>query len=290
LIGYGNAVPRAEWPGRAKVAVNLVVNYEEGSEYSFDTDGENDNQVEVTYNFPRGVRDLAQESMYEYGSRAGVWRLLRIFDECGVPGTLYACALALEKNPEVAHQARSQGFDLLAHGLRWNEVWRYTRDEERQSIRDAVESLRRTWGSRPEGWYCRYGPSVNTRELVVEEGGFLYDSDAYNDDLPYWTTVSGRHHLIIPYSLTYNDMQGTKSPSSFLDFATRGLDELWREGDSGYPRMMSIGLHARLMGQAGRAAAFREFVEYAQAKGSVWFARRADIARHWIAHHPPAAD
>jgi len=284
--GYGSSVPSVEWPGGAKVAVNLVVNYEEGSEYSFDEDGENDNHVEVTYNFPRDKRDLAQESMYEYGSRAGIWRLLRIFDELQVPCTFYACARAFELNPEVARAGRARGDDLLAHGLRWNEVWRYSRDEERRAIDEAVASLERTWGAHPDGWYCRYGPSVHTRELVVEEGGFLYDSDAYNDDLPYWTTVHGRAHLVIPYSLTYNDMQGTKAPSAFLDFATRGLDELWHEGAAGQPKMMSVGLHPRLMGQAGRANALREFIEYAQGKGDVWFARRVEIARHWMTHHP----
>lgn len=287
FVGHGRTVPRAQWPDGARVAVNLVVNYEEGSEYSFDVDGWNDNQVEVTYDFPRDRRDLAQESMYEYGSRAGIWRLLRVLDDLQVPCTFYACARAFELNPEVARTGRDRGDDLLAHGLRWNEVWRYSRDEERQAIAEAVESLRRTWGSRPEGWYCRYGPSVHTRELVVEEGGFLYDSDAYNDDLPYWTTVAGRRHLVVPYSLTYNDMQGAKSPSTFLDYTIRGFDELWREGDQGRPRMMSVGLHPRLMGQAARANALREFLEHAQQKGGVWFARRSDIARHWFAQHPP---
>lgn len=286
FLGYGKETPRVQWPNGAKVAVNFVVNYEEGSEYSYEVDGENDNFVEVTYDFPKNLRDLSRESMYEYGSRAGIWRLLRIFKELDVPCTMYACAWAFEKNPEVARYARAAGYDLLSHGLRWNEVWRYTREEERQNIAEAVASFEKTWGERPQGWYCRYGPSVHTRQLVVEEGGFDYDSDAYNDDLPYYTEVAGKQHLVVPYSLTYNDMQGTKSPDSFLEYAKRGLDELWHEGAQGNPKMMSIGLHPRLIGQAGRANALREFIEYAQEKGDVWFARRIDIAHHWLENHP----
>jgi peptidoglycan/xylan/chitin deacetylase (PgdA/CDA1 family) len=287
FVGYGKDVPVVAWPNDAKVAINLVINYEEGSEYSYDVDGFNDNQVEVSYNFPSDKRDLAQESMYEYGSRAGIWRLFRVLDELDVPCTMYACSRAFELNPEVARHARERGYDLLSHGRRWEEVWRYDRDGEQAAMSAAVSSFQETWGAAPDGWYCRYGASVNTRELVVENGGFLYDSDAYNDDLPYWTKVLGKDHLVIPYSLTYNDMQGSKSPQSFLDYAVRGLDELWHEGNRGTPRMMSVGLHPRLIGQAGRANALREFISYAQAKGDVWFARRVEIANHWIRNVPP---
>ena len=153
----------------------------------------------------------------------------------------------------------------------------------------AIDSFTKTWGERPLGWYCRYGPSVRTRDLVVAEGGFLYDSDAYNDDLPYYVKVDGKDHLVIPYSLTYNDLQGTMSPVDFLEYARRAVDELWREGEAGHPRMMSLGLHPRIVGQAGRASAVREFIEHCEAKGRVWFARRIDIARWWLEHQPPAS-
>ena len=160
-----------------------------------------------------------------------------------------------------------------------------SREEEREHIRLAIESFERTWGERPQGWYCRYGPSVNTRDLVVAEGGFLYDSDAYNDDYPYFTNVNGKRHLVIPYSLTYNDVQGTRTPGDFLEYCRRGFDELWLEGERGYPKMMSIGLHPRLMGQAGRTSALREFIDHAQEKGKVWFGRRIDIANWWLEHY-----
>ncbi|MGV5049879.1 polysaccharide deacetylase family protein [Rhodococcus pyridinivorans] len=286
FIGYGQNIPKVEWPNGANVAINLVVNYEEGSEYSFDRDGENDVHVESSYNFPTDVRDLSRESMYEYGSRAGIWRLMRLFDEFDVPCTFYACADAFEKNPEVAKYARTAGYDLLSHGLRWNEVWRYSREEERNNIRLAIESFERTWGERPRAWYCRYGASVNTRELVVEEGGFVYDSDAYNDDLPYYVPIGEHQQLVIPYSLTYNDLKGSTSPAEFSDYITRAFDEFWHEGENGYPKMMSIGLHPRVVGQAARTNALRQFIEHAQQKGKVWFTRRMDIANHWLEHHP----
>ncbi len=286
FVGYGQSIPKVQWPNGANIAINLVVNYEEGSEYSFDRDGENDVHVESSYNFPVDVRDLSRESMYEYGSRAGIWRLMRLFDELDVPCTFYACADAFEKNPEVAKYARTAGYDLLSHGLRWNEVWRYSREEERNNIRLAIESFERTWGERPRAWYCRYGPSVNTRELVVEEGGFVYDSDAYNDDLPYYVPVGEHQQLVIPYSLTYNDLKGSTSPAEFSDYITRAFDELWHEGENGYPKMMSIGLHPRVVGQAARTNALRQFIEHAQQKGKVWFTRRIDIANHWLEHHP----
>lgn len=286
LVGYGARIPKVTWPDNANIAVNIVVNYEEGSEYSYAAgDGENDVLGDSGYRFPAGVRDLAQESMYEYGSRAGIWRLLRLFDELHVPVTFFGCAVAFEKNPDVAAYASQAGHDLVSHGWRWEEHWRLSRDEEREHIRLAVESFEKTWGSRPTGWYCRYGPSVNTRELVVEEGGFAFDCDAYNDDLPYFTTVSGKEHLVVPYSQTYNDSQGSKNPSEFLDYIKRAFDELWLEGERGFPKMMSIGLHPRLVGQAARTSALREFISYAQQKGGVWFARRNDIANWWSAHH-----
>jgi peptidoglycan/xylan/chitin deacetylase (PgdA/CDA1 family) len=287
VVGYGRTPPQVRWPDDANVAVNIVVNYEEGSEYSYAA-GDEENEGgggESSYSFPRGIRDLAMESMYEYGSRAGIWRLLRLFDEYDVNVTMFGCAIAFELNPAVAAAAREAGHDLLSHGWRWEEHWRLTREQEREHIRRAIRSFERTWGERPEGWYCRYGPSVNTRELVVEHGGFLYDSDAYNDDLPYFREVDGRRHLIIPYSLTYNDWDVRRNPYDFADLLKRGFDELWQEGERGYPKMMSVGLHPRLVGQAGRVSALREFIEHALGKGNVWFARRLDIAHWWLEHH-----
>jgi peptidoglycan/xylan/chitin deacetylase (PgdA/CDA1 family) len=286
FVGYGRHVPRVLWPNNAKVALNIVVNYEEGSEYSKPAgDNRNEDLGEIAYFIGQEYRDLSVESTYEYGSRAGIWRLMRIFDDYGVSCTLFACAVALERNTEVAAYLRESNHDLCSHGWRWEEHWLLNRQTEKEHMRWAIESFEKTLGERPLGWYCRYGPSVRTRELVVEEGGFLYDSDAYNDDLPYFTEVGGKQHLVVPYSLTYNDIQGDKSPDDFFDFARRGLDELWREGDAGFPKMMSVGLHPRLAGQAGRASALRQFIEYVRNKQDVWFARRLDIARWWLDHH-----
>lgn len=286
LVGYGRNIPQAKWPGGARVAVNIIVNYEEGSEMSHPAgDGRNDGLGEVIYTMDPAKRDLATESVFEYGSRAGIWRLERLFTRNKVPATFFACAVALEQNREVGHWIREAGLDVCCHGWRWEEVFNLTREQEAEHMRWAVASLTETTGSRPEGWYCRYGPSVNTRELVVEDGGFVYDSDAYNDDLPYYTKVKGKDHLVLPYSFTYNDgkfglLPSYGSPADFLDNLKRGFDFLWEEGAT-HPKMMSIGLHPRLIGQASRAQALEEFIQYAQDKGA-WFCRRIDIAKSWI--------
>jgi peptidoglycan/xylan/chitin deacetylase (PgdA/CDA1 family) len=291
LVGYADRPPRAFFPDDARAVLSIVVNYEEGSEYSIaDGDGRNETLSETNDALEPEFRDLRVESVYEYGSRAGVWRLLRLFDEYQVPVTFFACALAIERNPAVGRWIREHGHEVCSHGYRWTEHWLLDREQERQEIARAVVSLTRTCGTRPVGWYCRYGPSINTRELLVEEGGFLYDSDAYNDDLPYFTEVRGRRHLVVPYSLTYNDIkfvlpQGYAAPSDFFDYCRRALDELHREGEAGYPKMMSVGLHPRLIGQAARASGLRELIEYALAQDGVWFARRVDIARWWLEHH-----
>src|SRR5947209_8619855 len=227
--------------------------------------------------------------MYEYGSRAGIWRLFRVFDAAGVPVTFFAAAVALERNPAVAEKLARRGDEAAGHGYRWSNHFEMTRDEEREAIRLAVESIERTTGERPLGWYCRE-MSVNTRELIVEEGGFLYDSDSYNDDLPYWTRVSGRPHLVVPYGLVVNDAryvvaQGFGSPDHFYAMAKANLDRLRNDGDD-VPRMMSIGLHSRISGNPGRADALARFIDYGQSLGDVWFARRVDIARTFIAQQP----
>jgi peptidoglycan/xylan/chitin deacetylase (PgdA/CDA1 family) len=293
FIGYGRNPPRIEWPNKARVALNLVLNYEEGSERShWAGDGRNEGLGEVPRLLEAAYRDLATESVYEYGSRAGVFRLLRLFDRCRVQTTLFAAAVALEANPDVGIWAAESGHEVCGHGYRWSEDWTVSREEEEERIRLAVESITRTCGQRPVGWYNRWMPSAHTRELLVAEGGFAYDSNAYNDDLPYYVEVSGKQHLVLPYSLTYNDAAYAYGhlggPEDFLSYCKRGLDYLREEGET-VPRMMSIGLHARLSGQAGRASALRDFIDYAQSKGDVWITTRADIAAWWSKHYPPAA-
>ena len=290
LVGYGPNPPRVVWPGGAALALNLVVNYEEGSEYSLPAgDGRNEGLAEINYTMSPEHRDLAAESVYEYGSRAGIWRLMRLFDEYGVKTTFFACAVALDRNPEVGQWLQEAGHEPCSHGWRWSEHWLYSREEEAEKLRWAIEVIERTCGERPLGWYCRYGPSVNTRELVVEEGGFLYDSDAYNDDLPYWTMVGGRKHLVIPYSLVNNDSRFSQGhfgpPEDFEEHLRYTFDRLYKEGAT-RPKMMSIGLHMRVAGHPGRAAAVARFIAYAKSHSDVWFARRIEIARHWQEHHP----
>lgn len=290
LIGYGRHRPRVRWPDGARVALSLVLNWEEGSEQSLPAgDGRNEGLAEIPYALDPDVRDLNVESVYEYGSRAGIWRLQRMIDSFGVPITLFGSALAYESNPAVGAWVREAGHEPCSHGLRWDEPWTFTREQEAERIRQAIASIERTCGERPRGWYCRYGPSVNTRELLVEEGGFAYDSDAYNDDLPYYTEVNGSRHLVVPYTLVYNDVRyvlppGYSDPDSFFTVCKRALDYYWDEGAT-HPQMMSVGLHARWSGQAGRASALRDFIEYALEKGDVWFARRIDVAEWWREHH-----
>lgn len=291
LIGYGRDVPRVAWPDGARVVVSLVLNYEEGAEFSIPS-GDRRNEGFTEYNaaaVAAKYRDLAAESVYEYGSRAGVWRLLRLFEQYDLKVTFFACAVALERNPAVAEWLAEAGHEACAHGWRWSELWLLSREQEREEICRAIETIQRLTGQRPQGWNSRYGPSVHTRELLVEAGGFVYDSDAYNDDLPYFTSVKGEQHLVIPYTKLYNDTrfvlaQGFSEPADFFETCKRGLDYLWEEGQT-HPKMMSIGLHARLMGQAARAAALRDFLEYASKKPGVKLMRRIDIARWWIAHH-----
>jgi peptidoglycan/xylan/chitin deacetylase (PgdA/CDA1 family) len=290
-VGYGRYQPRVKWPGEAKVALSLIVNNEESSEYSkVAGDSRNEGLAEIPSSMEAKYRDLCVESIYEYGSRAGIWRLMRLFDEFRVKTTFFTAAVALERNPEVAAWLRESGHEACSHGWRWEEVWLLSREDERQHIQWAVDSITKTCGTAPVGWYCRYGPSVHTRELLVEHGGFMYDSDAYNDDLPYLTTVQGKEHLVVPYTMTYNDVryvlaQGYGSPSDFFDYCRRGLEEYRREAIAGFPKMMSVGLHPRWAGQAARTSALREFIEYALSLGDVWITRRADIATWWLQHH-----
>ncbi|MEO9175331.1 MAG: polysaccharide deacetylase family protein [Gaiellales bacterium] len=293
LIGYGRTPPPFAWPGDAKVVVNIVLVYEEGSEYSVAWgDDRNDGWGEYA---DAGVqppqRDPGTESHYEYGARAGVWRLARIFDEANVPVTISAAAVALELNPEVPAWMRERDHDLLGHGWRWNEAWTFTREQEREAIELAIETFERVLGARPQGWNSRSWPSQNTRSLLLELGGFLYHSEGYADDVPYYEPIDGTPMLVVPYSKTYNDARflmnpGFASPQDFLDTLVSGLDELVREGDE-RRTMMTVAVHARWSGQAARAAAMRTFIEHAQATPGVRFMRRVDIARWWLDTYPP---
>jgi peptidoglycan/xylan/chitin deacetylase (PgdA/CDA1 family) len=289
LVGYGRRGLDVRWPGDERVAVCIVINYEEGSEYSYaNGDGRNEGPQEFSYP-PLPVRDLGNETIFEYGSRAGIWRLQRMFDELGLPVTFQGCAQAFEMNPEVGAWIEEAGHDVCCHGYRWENVSVLDRETEREHLLMAIESIERTCGERPRGWYSRQPASLNTRELLVEEGGFIYDSDSFADDLPYFVDVKGQQLLVIPYSFTMNDGkfmagQSYSSPWSFLDDCKRAFDYLWMEGET-QPKMMSIGLHPRFMGQPGRTSVLREFLEYCLDKGGGWFARRLDIAHWWLDHH-----
>lgn len=293
LVGYGRNPPQFEWPGDARVVVNVVLVYEEGTEYSV-LWGDERNDGWGEYADP-GVqppqRDLGTESHYEYGSRAGVWRLARVFDAARIPVTISAAAAALELNPAVAEWMTERGHDLLGHGWRWIEPWTLSREEEREHLARAVETFERVLGERPLGWSSRSWPSENTRELLVEEGGFLYDSDGYADDVPYYTPSGGTQFLVVPYSKTYNDSRylvtpGFSGPRDFLDTLRLGLDELLRESEE-RRTMMTVAVHARWSGQAARSAAVRLFLEHALAQPGVHFLRRLDIARWWLERYPP---
>jgi allantoinase len=291
LVGYGPNPPDPQWPGGARLAVNFVINVEEGSERSHaEGDGRSESGLTEVPTSPvaEGRRDLAAESMFEYGARVGIWRLLRIFGQRQLPFTAFACALALERNPELAGALGDLDHDVCCHGWRWIEHWLLDEDEERRQIARAVGSLQQSLGDRPLGWYCRYGPSVVTRRLLVEEGGFLYDSDAYADELPYWCRVDGKPHLIVPYSLTNNDTKfprgGFATADDYFTFMKDAFDLLYEEG-ADQPKMMSVGLHPRIIGHPARAAGLIRFLDYVAARPEVWICRRLDIARHWHAHH-----
>lgn len=296
LVGYGPHPPHARWPGDARIAVQFAINYEEGAESSV-ADGDERNEAGLTETvggrLAPGQRDLAFESLYEYGSRVGIWRLLEIFARRSIPLTMFGCAVAFERNPAVAAAVREAGYDVCCHGWRWIEPFRLTQAQEREHIQLAVASLLRTTGQRPLGWYCRFGPSEHTRRLLVEEGGFLYDSDAYNDELPYWTHVAGREHLVVPYTMDANDAKFAPPAAfahgeDFFQYLKETFDQLYAEGAT-RPRMMSVGLHPRLSGRPARAHGLARFLDYAQAHDQVWFCRRLDVARHWQAQHPPPA-
>ncbi|PKW16479.1 polysaccharide deacetylase family protein [Saccharopolyspora spinosa] len=290
LIGYGRHGVRSFWPDGAKAAVAIVVNFETGAEASWPSgDRRNDRIFEFPYALDPRYRDLATESVSEYGGRAGIWRIARLLDEYDVKTTFSGCAVAFARNPEVGAYVKEAGHEPGCHGWRWEEAWTLSRQEERERIAAAVQLIEESCGQRPLGWQTRHSGSTHTRELVVEEGGFLYDSDAYNDDIPYFVNVAEKKHLVIPYSSVYNDhrfviAQGYSEPADFFKTCKHGLDFLRHEGET-HPKMMTIGIHAHWMGQASRASALQMFLEYVRELGDVWVAPRVDIARWWIDHH-----
>ena len=309
FTGYGRRPPHAHWPGRARIAVQFVLNYEEGGESNV-LDGDPASEVflsEIINAQGFAARHMSMESLFEYGARAGLWRVLRLFERYRLPLTVFAVALALRRNPEAAAAFRELGHEVACHGLRWRSYQEVDETTERAHIAEAIQMLTGICGAPPLGWYTGRD-SPNTRRLIVEHGGLLYDADSYADDLPYWTEVrvgggtateaGGRTvaHLVVPYALDSNDMrfatvQGFNAGGQFLDYLCASFDALYREGDPGglnAPKMLSIGLHCRLVGRAGRIEALERFIEHVLAHESVWVTRRLDIAQHWIATHPYA--
>ena len=289
FIGYGKNVPQVRWPQDALIAISIVVNYEEGSEHSLlDGDQYHETNGEVPSPVPPEQRDLFNESFFEYGSRVGVWRLLDLLDKHQVKATFFCCALALERNPDAAKEIVARGHEVCGHGYRWEEYHLMGREEERRAIEKTVASLTQTTGQRPLGWFTRYGSSVHTRELVVEEGGFLYDSGAFNDDLPYFVTVEEKPWLVLPYSMETNDARfwrgGLVSVSDFYEYLQETFDCLYEEGQT-HPKMMSIGLHCRISGRPARSRAIERFIRYAKGFPRVWFAPRVEIAKWWLENY-----
>ena len=291
MIGYGRRPPHARWPKDARLALQIVVNYEEGSENSV-LHGDPASETflsEIIGAAPFPMRHLSMESLYEYGSRAGFWRLYRILAARRIPVTIFGVAMALQRNPEAVAAMQEADYEIASHGWRWISYQAMDEATEREHIRLAVEAIQELTGAPPVGWYTGRD-SPNTRRLVVEHGGFLYDADSYADDLPYWVDVVGKPHLVVPYTLDTNDMrfataQGFNSGDQFFAYLKDAFDVLYAEGAE-EPKMLSVGLHCRLAGRPGRAAALMRFLDYVQQHDRVWICRRADIARHWIAQHP----
>jgi putative urate catabolism protein len=292
LVGYGARPPHADWPGGARIALQFVLNYEEGAERSMlhgDAESETFLSEIVGATAYAGARHMSMESLYEYGSRAGVWRLLRLFRDRKLPLTIFAVAMALERNREAAAAFVADGHEIASHGWRWINYHGMAEAEEREHIARAVETLRQVTGQRPLGWYTGR-TSANTRRLVAEHGGFLYDADSYADDLPYWEVAAGKPQLIVPYALDTNDMrfataQGFNSGEQFFAYLRDAFDTLYAEGEEA-PKMLSIGLHCRLAGRPARLASLARFLDHVQRHDRVWICRRVEIARHWIARHP----
>lgn len=292
MVGYANRPPDPSWPNDARLAVQFVVNYEEGAENNI-LHGDQASEAYLTELVGTqplsNARSLTIESLYEYGSRVGFWRLLKVFDDRNIKFTAFAVAMALQRNPQVAVAIVASGHEIASHGLRWIDYHSVDEETERRHIRQAVKTIRDLTGSRPVGWYTgRVSP--NTTRLIGEEGGFLYSSDSYADDLPYWYVTGGVPQLMIPYTLDINDMkfgafQGFNSGDQFFSYMKDSFDCLYAEGKT-QPRMMSIGLHCRIAGRPGRVQALKRFLDYIQGFPDIWVCRRVEIARHWREKHP----
>ncbi len=295
FLGYGVSPPDPRWPGGARVAVSFVVNVEEGAELSIiDGDERNESVYEVNDEV-KGGPDPCRDSHYEYGTRVGYHRIMRLLDEHGAPSTLNACGRAIARSPWIARDAVARGHEVACHGWRWERHAGMKEADERATIARAVAAIRDACGIAPVGWHTRSAPSANTRRLLLEQGGFLYDSDAYCDDLPFFATVAGQRRVVLPYSFDTNDMhfhQGMQrfaTAGHFAEYVNDAYDQLWREGAE-TPRMLSIGLHLRMIGRAGRIAGLERVLRHLRDRGGAWIARRDAIARHWIARFPAGTD
>jgi len=290
LVGYGRKLPQVEWPNKARLALQIVLNYEEGAEKCV---LHGDKHSEIFLSEMIGAqsikgRHMNMESFYEYGSRRGFWRIHELFQEKKIPITIFGVGMALERNQEVCDEIKKSDYEVASHGWRWIDYQNIPRSKEKKHMQLAVQSIKKIFGQRPLGWYTgRCSP--NTRDLVMEEGGFLYDSDSYSDDLPYWETRGKKRQLIIPYTLDNNDMkfatnQGFNSGDQFYTYLKDSFDTLYREGNTS-PKMMSVGLHCRLIGRPGRIQSLRKFLDYVLSHEKVWLCKRVEIAKHWIKNY-----
>lgn len=298
LIGYGRNPPHPQWPGSARIAVQFVLNYEEGSENCVLHGDRGSEQflTDIVGAVPYSARHMSVESLFEYGSRVGAWRILREFERRRLPLTVFGVSMALALNPQFTAAVQELGHDIVCHGWRWLHYQEVDEATEREHMRHAIQVIRDLTGSAPLGWYTGRD-SPNTRRLVVDHGGFLYDSDYYGDELPFWTRVARSDgvevdHLIVPYTLDANDMrfaspQGFNTAEHFFTYLRDSFDVLYAEGAEA-PRMMSVGMHCRLLGRPGRFRALQQFLDHIEQHDRVWVCRRDDIARHWQQRHPPA--
>ena len=293
MIGYGRNPPAADWPGDARIALQIVLNYEEGGENCI-LHGDRASEAflsEITGAVPlEGVRHMNMESIYEYGSRAGFWRVWRLFTERKLPLTVYGVTMAMDRHRDAVAAMQEAGWEIASHGYRWIDYQFTPIEIERAHLLEAIRLHTEITGERPLGWYSGR-TSPNSLELAVEHGNFVYIADSYADDLPYWVTVKGRPQLIVPYTLDANDMRfairaGHTAGDQFQTYLTDSFDALYEEGRRGSPKMMSIGLHCRLVGRPGRILALQRFLDHVQKHDKVWITRRIDIARHWQARHP----
>jgi|TARA_B110000196_G_scaffold196869_1_gene168695 putative urate catabolism protein len=291
MVGYGAKKLKVKWPNNARIALQIVLNYEEGAENCV-LHGDKHSEVflsEIIGAQPVKGRHINMESLYEYGSRSGFWRLHKLFQEKKIPITIFGVGMALEKNPEICKAIKNANYEVASHGWRWIDYQSVKKSEEKKHMKLVIKKIKEIFGERPLGWYTgRCSP--NTRDLVFEEGGFLYDSDSYSDDLPYWEIRKKKKQLIIPYTLDNNDMrfvsnQGFNTGDHFFSYLKDSFDALYEEGKTN-PKMMSVGLHCRLVGRPGRVQSLKRFLEYVLSHEDVWICKRIDIAKHWIKNYP----